>query len=294
MSAGIARPVLVLTALDLEYAAVRAQLRGLRRHRHPAGTLFEAGRLAGCAGEVIIGLTGPGITAAALLAERATATFGPQAVLFAGVAGALKDDIRLGDIVVATKVYAYHGAKEEDDAVSARPRSWDAPHELEQTAHAIAQDRSWARYLPASPLDHLPDVHFKPIATGEVLLAARAAPTAERLRRVYNDAAAIEMEGAGVSQASHVNRSLPALIIRGISDRADGDKRALDQEGWQPRAAAHAAAFAVALAAELLSPGTGEPAAGDGGPGRPEDGEPARPGGPLGEVLDAQWPLDCW
>jgi adenosylhomocysteine nucleosidase len=46
---------------------------------------------------------------------------------------------------------------------------------------------------------------------------------------------------------------VPALIIRGISDRADGGKAALDGAGWQPRAAAHAAAFAVAMAIEIIT-----------------------------------------
>jgi nucleoside phosphorylase len=253
-----ARPVLVLTALDLEYQAVRAHLTGLRTHRHQAGTLFETGRLPGCAGEITIALTGEGNAGAAVLAERAMSTFGPQALLFAGIAGALKDDIKLGDVVVATKVYAYHGRKEEEGDVLARPRSWDAPHELEQTAHYIARARSWASYLTGSPPGQVPQVHFKPIAAGEVLLASRVAPTAQHLHRTFNDAAAIEMESAGVSQASQFNRSLPTLIIRGISDRADGGKRALDEAGWQSRAADHAAAFALALAAELIAHEAGE------------------------------------
>jgi hypothetical protein len=52
MNARLARPVLVLTALDLEYQAVSAHLTGLRRHPHPAGTLFETGYLPGAEGEV--------------------------------------------------------------------------------------------------------------------------------------------------------------------------------------------------------------------------------------------------
>ncbi len=67
------------------------------------------------------------------------------------------------------------------------------------------------------------------------------------------------MESAGVSQASLFNRSLPALIIRGISDRASGTKSAHDKAGWQPRAAVYAAAFAVALAAEIIARGAGGP-----------------------------------
>ena len=251
--------VLVLTALDLEYQAVREHLAGLRERVHPQGTLFETGYLPHGGGEITITLTGEGNAGAAVLAERAMSMFGPQAMLFVGVAGALKDDIELGDVVVATRVYAYHGRKEEGDEVMARPRAWDAPHALEQLAHRIARARSWATHLPDDAPGRQPQVHFKPIAAGEVLLASRVTETAEWLRRFYNDAAAIEMEGAGVAQASQFSRSLPALIIRGISDRASGTKSAHDRAGWQPRAAGHAAAFAVALAGEIIARGPGEP-----------------------------------
>jgi nucleoside phosphorylase len=246
-------PVLVLTALDLEYQAVRAHLTGLRRQPHQQGTLFETGHLPGREEEITIALTGEGNAGAAVLAERAMSMFGPRALLFVGVAGALKDDIELGDVVVATRIYAYHGSKEQDEGVWTRPRAWEAPHDLEQLAHYIARDRSWTGYLPAGAPGQPPTVHFKPIAAGEVLLASRLTETAQRLRQVFNDAAAIEMESAGIAQASQFNRSLPALIIRGISDRADGAKAALDGAGWQPRAAAHAAAFAVAMAIEIIT-----------------------------------------
>ena len=255
--------VLVLTALDLEYQAVRAHLSGLREYSHPAGTLFETGQLAG-GGQITLAVTGEGNPGAAVLAERAITMFGPQAVMFVGVAGSLKDDVGLGDIVVGTKIYAYHGGAEADDGFLARPRAFEAAHELEQPARRIARTGSWASRLgPGSPAA-LPKVHFKPIAAGEVLLNSRDAPLARQLRRTYQDAAAIEMESAGMSQASHLNRGLPAITIRGISDRADGAKHAADEAGWQPRAAAHAAAFAATLAEEIMArsaAGPGEPSA---------------------------------
>jgi 8-oxo-dGTP diphosphatase len=96
-------------------------------------------------------------------------------------------------------------------------------------------------------------VHFKPIASGEVVLDSRKSPTAHLLHHFYNDAVAIDMEGAGMARASQLNHSLPALVIRGISDRTDGLKGNADAAGWQERAAEHAAAFAVALAAEIIA-----------------------------------------
>jgi adenosylhomocysteine nucleosidase len=62
------------------------------------------------------------------------------------------------------------------------------------------------------------------------------------------------MEAAGIAQAGHLNGSLPVAVVRGISDRADGTKAVSDGAGWQPAAVTGAAAFALALAAEL---GTG-------------------------------------
>jgi adenosylhomocysteine nucleosidase len=241
--------VVVLTALDLEYQAVQRHLTGLELFRKE-GTRFERGRLPGH-GDVTLALIGESNLSAAALAERAREAFSPQALLMAGIAGALKDDISLGDIVVATKIYAYHGGKEEAGRHLSRPRGWEADHELLQLAHYVSRAASWKKYLVHDPPQREPTVHFKPIAAGEVVLNSRKSLLARRLHRNFNDAVAIETEGAGIAQAGGLTRSLPVLIIRGISDPADGSKKAADRAGWQAAAAANAAAFTLALAAAL-------------------------------------------
>ena len=67
--------VVIPTALDLEYAAVRDQLTDLRVRRHPAGTRFEVGRISQSDCRVALGLVGKGNHPAAVLAERAMAEF---------------------------------------------------------------------------------------------------------------------------------------------------------------------------------------------------------------------------
>jgi 8-oxo-dGTP diphosphatase len=193
---------------------------------------------------VVLALTGAGNPVAAALVERAIATFAPRALLFAGVAGALKADLALGDVIVATRIYSYHGATIQPDGFHTRPRAWDAPHDLEQLAHHIERAGLWRNRLPPG---HRPAVHFGPVAAGEVVLNSTQAPLTKYLHHVYNDAVAIEMESAGVFQAAHLNRSVPVLTVRAISDRADGGKQAADRAGSQPVAAANAAAFAIAL-----------------------------------------------
>jgi adenosylhomocysteine nucleosidase len=243
----------VLTALDLEYDAVRAYLTDMRTRTHPAGTLFETGVVRGTSVRVALVVVGAGNRAAAVLVERANALFRPDTVFFVGIAGALRADIDLGDVVVATRVYGYHGGREEAAGLVARPRVWDAPHHLEQQARHMARTAWWEQLLPHHNAETLCKVYFGPVAAGEVVLDSRTGPLAELIRQHYNDAAAVEMESAGAAEAAHLNRSLPMLTIRGISDRADGQKRAADAAGWQSVAASHATAFALTLAVRLAA-----------------------------------------
>ncbi|MFB9837777.1 5'-methylthioadenosine/S-adenosylhomocysteine nucleosidase family protein [Actinoallomurus acaciae] len=253
------RPVVILTALDLEYQAIREKLVDPSLHRHAQGTHFEVGGLAGGRCRVALAQIGSGNQSAAVLAERAIQEFAPAALLFVGLAGALAPGIVLGDVVVATHVYAYHGGKSDDAGFKSRPRVWETSHAVEQIAQHIARGRSWPRDLPEG--DPIPRVHFGPIAAGEVVLKSTDSSHARWIDERYNDAKAIEMEGAGVAQAGHLNRSLPVAVVRGISNRADRVEPPV-HERWLWRAAANAAAFAAVLADELADDVAGEPTGG--------------------------------
>ncbi|MEV7806714.1 5'-methylthioadenosine/S-adenosylhomocysteine nucleosidase [Microbispora sp. NPDC088329] len=245
------RPIVILTALDLEYQAIRRKLLDPELHRHQQGTRFEVGRLNGDRCRLALAHVGTGNQSAAVLAERAIAEFAPAALLFVGVAGALQSHIALGDVVVATRVYAYHGGTSEDDGLKSRPRGWETSHAADQIARHIGRIGAWTRDLPDS--GHVPQVHFGAIAAGEVVLNSKVSGHARWIQQNYNDAFAVEMEGAGVAQAGHLNGALPVVVIRGISDRADGTKEVTDRERWQQRAVANAATFAAALAEEIAA-----------------------------------------
>ncbi|MFI0469165.1 purine phosphorylase [Saccharopolyspora sp. 5N102] len=241
--------VVILTAFDLEYHAVRERLVAPQLHHHDKGTLFEVGRLRGSDCRIALGQTGKGNHPAAVFAERAIQQFSPAALLFVGVAGALWDKTELGDVVVATHVYGYHGATSQDDGAKARPRAWETAHTINQLAQHVARSDDWSLDLPR---DHTPKVHFGPVAAGEVLHNSRHSYEARWVREHFNDALAIEMEAAGVAQAGHFN-NVPVAIVRGISDRADGTKNSSEDADWQPRAAAAAATFATHLAKQLIA-----------------------------------------
>jgi adenosylhomocysteine nucleosidase len=239
--------VAVLTALSLEYGAVLDHLEDVEKLRHPrSGTRARRGRLPGTPWHVALVDMGEGTLTAATLTERVLTWLDPEAVLFVGVAGGLKDDIEIGDVVVATKVYAIHGGKQSTDGLLGRPEAWRASHRLEQAAKEALRGKA----------------HFKPIAVGDVVLADADSELAEHIRTRYNDAAAIEMESSGVAHAVHLAGEAGALIIRGISDKANAEKEQADAKGSQPRAAANAAAAAVAVLRELEPRELQEPSAG--------------------------------
>ncbi|OLF10385.1 5'-methylthioadenosine/S-adenosylhomocysteine nucleosidase family protein [Actinophytocola xanthii] len=239
--------IVLLTALQREYQAVRRRVTEEKVHRHPAGTLFTVGTLAGR--PIALAVLGEGNTSAAALTERAITEFRPAAVLFVGIAGALRDWLQLGDVVVATRVYGYHGGTSEDHGFRARPRAWDAAHHLEQVARHVEGDGGW--WPEAEPRSRRPDVVFAPVAAGEVVLDSTSSAAAVQLREHYADAVAIEMESAGAAKASQLHRATPMITIRSISDHARGDKWVTDRTGAPQVAADNAAAFAAAVVARL-------------------------------------------
>lgn len=250
--------IAVLTALPLEAAAVREHLPPCTRHDLPAGTIVEEAALPGTGYRVCLVCTGPGNGQAAVVAERVISWADPAAVLFVGIAGTLKDDIALGDVVVGTRVVTHQGGKDTAAGFKARPEAWEAAHQLVQVAQYVAGNGLWLSRLRDRGALPAPSVHFKPIASGDVVKDTHGSALAALLDSAYNDAAAIEMEAAGVARAAHHARA-DLLVIRGISDRSDGTKAASDGGGHQQRAAQHSAAFALGVVAALPATAPHEP-----------------------------------
>jgi len=242
---------LILTALPVEYQAVRAFLTAIQEVTHPQGTIYERGRFASDqqTWEVAIGQIGAGNAGAALEAERAINHFNPAVTLFVGVAGGLKD-VQIGDVVAATRVYGYESGKADDHEFLTRPDVGEADYRLIQRARAEANKRDWTARIQGPVSDPPPQVFVGPLAAGEKVLSGVESATRRLLRSHYGDALAVEMEGRGFLQATHANNTVAALVIRGISDLLAG-KQWADAQGSQTQAARHASAFAFQVLSQL-------------------------------------------
>ncbi|MET7904967.1 hypothetical protein ABZS86_27295 [Streptomyces sp. NPDC005355] len=243
--------VVVLTALEVEYRAVRAHLEDPRPVQAERGALFEVGtfRDGPLQRLVAIHMTGPGNPGAAASVERAAALFEPRAVLFVGVAGGRKDVV-LGDVVAADAVYDYETGKDTETGFLPRQKTYQSAYGLVQLARFVAAGDQWQRRIHPADEAPRPRAHVKPIAAGGRVVAHHRSDVGLRLAASAGDALAVDMEGFGFLAGAYVNQHLDALVIRGISDLL-GDKGEAHDERWQPVASRHAAAFAFELVGRI-------------------------------------------
>ncbi|HFI2473068.1 TPA: 5'-methylthioadenosine/adenosylhomocysteine nucleosidase [Streptococcus suis] len=143
----------------------------------------------------------------AILADR----FAVDAIVNTGSAGAVADGIAIGDVVVATHL---------------------AYHDVDVTAfgYAYGQMAGQELYYPADQvlLEQLTGVlaeqeitsHLGLIVTGDSFIAGQ--DKIASIKEHFSEVLAVEMEGAAIAQAA-VNTGKPFLVIRAMSDTAQGD-----------------------------------------------------------------------
>jgi nucleoside phosphorylase len=187
-----AHRAIILTAISVEYQAVRDHLTQLREEIQ-SGTVYEKGNFATSSQswDVIIMEIGIGNVQAALETERAINFFNPSVILLVGIAGGLKN-VKCGDVVVATKVYAYESGKAEGQTFQARPEVSSPTYRLVRLARTEARKKDWLRRLKEPVTDPIPRVFAAPIASGGSVIASTQSTAYELLRSNYNDAVAVD------------------------------------------------------------------------------------------------------
>lgn len=253
------RRAVILTAIRVEYQAVRSHLTDVAMRQHLQGTVYEQGNFTPPTGQpwkVLLVKVSMGNANAALEAERAISFFKPWVALFVGVAGGIKD-VKLGDVVAATKIYGYESGKDGETFLP-RPSLGESSYRLQQLADYLGgnqeQIQTWLGRVKGLPDGLRPSVFVAPMAAGEKVVASTNSPAFKLLRAAYSDAVAVEMEGRGFFQTSFTYPDVLSMVVRGISDVIDG-KAESDAAGYQAVAAATAAAFAIELLSNLRDVG---------------------------------------
>ena len=253
-SAGaLAQPVVGVLGIPQEITPIEKRLRDVRETT-VQGIVFRTGTLNGRS--VVVGRSGVGKVYAAVATTVLIAHFKPSTILFSGTAGAVDPALGLGDVVVGTAV-AHHdfGQYTQGGLVRRGPRNavtdqldpvlLPAPSALVAVAkEAIAHVK-----LPRVKTDEgerAPRIVEGVIATGDVFVSNVV--QREELRNSLG-AAAVEMEGAAVVQTCR-HFAVPCLIVRSITDRADGQAMA-SYQSLRAQASENAAVVVSAIVERL-------------------------------------------
>jgi adenosylhomocysteine nucleosidase len=236
--------VTLVTALPVESAAVRKFLDLRQTEVGATGTRYETGVFHG-AGVVLLE-TGAGNVDAAIEVEKAVEKYRSRYLFFIGVAGGIKD-VKIGDVVAATKIYNYESGKADQEFLP-RPKMGESSYYLVQLAKSVARSETWKTAVgsgdPAS-------AYISPIVAGEKVIISLDAAELAVIRSTYSDAVAVEMEGYGVLRVGYSREEVRMIVIRGISDMLGGKSNA-DASGSQETASARAAGFAFQMLLDLL------------------------------------------
>ncbi|MBE3593932.1 MAG: 5'-methylthioadenosine/adenosylhomocysteine nucleosidase [Candidatus Carbobacillus altaicus] len=155
--------------------------------------------------------SGVGKVNAAMSTQALIDYFTPEVLWVVGVAGALSPDLHIGDVLLGVEALQH-----DIDASALGFLPGEVPYDERSTYVADARLITCAQKVGGE----LFGARFK---TGRVLSGDRFIAGSDEVRRLRERFAGdcVEMEGAAVAQVAQKNK-LPFVIIRTISDRADG------------------------------------------------------------------------
>lgn len=191
-----------------------------------AGMKFVKGTLKGQTAVVVrsgIGKVNAGICTQILADE-----FQVEAVINTGIAGSLKAEINIGDVVLSTDTMQHDvDAREFGYPLGQIPRmetlTFLADEKLRKLAKEVCEEVN-------------PDIQVFEgrVASGDQFVADKE--TKEKIIE-NTQAYCTEMEGAAIGQAAYLNK-IPYLVIRAISDKAD-DSAHVDYPTFERQAIRH-------------------------------------------------------
>ncbi|WP_455538476.1 5'-methylthioadenosine/adenosylhomocysteine nucleosidase [Terrisporobacter sp.] len=201
----------IIGAMELEVTTLRSLMDIENIVKKPSLTFYE-GKLEGK--DIVLVQCGIGKVNSALCAQILISEFNVDAVVNTGVAGAIHPSLDVNDIVISTEAIQYD--------VDATAFGYEKGQIPQMDNSVFKADERIINAAYESSLEQVKDKGFKivkgRIATGDIFISSRELK--EELENNFN-AYCGEMEGGAIAHACYVN-NIPFVIIRAMSDRADG------------------------------------------------------------------------
>jgi len=226
--------IAIMGAMEEEIEPLLAYLRDVREIEHADNTYYT-GTYRGI--EIVLAYSKIGKVYATLTATMMLERFGCDVMLFSGVAGAISDDLQIGDLVIADGVCQH----DLDITAFGHPHGfvpggevcvWADPG-LRKIAHKVAYEKGIR-------------LHEGVIATGDQFIAD---PERKNWIGETFQADALEMEGAAVAVVCSA-LDVPFFILRAISDSADMDA-GFDFDAFLVSSAKRSADFVMAMVSKI-------------------------------------------
>lgn len=203
-----------------------------------AGMEFYAGKLRGCPAVVV--RSGIGKVNAGICTQILVDDFGVKAVVNTGIAGSLRDEINIGDIVLSTDAVQH-----DMDATGFGYQ----PGVIPQMNCSIFKADKGLMDLARKACEKVnPDIRTFAgrVLSGDQFISSK--DKKEWLKKNFQGSCT-EMEGAAIAQAAYLNQ-IPFLIVRAISDKAD-DSANMDYETFEKLAIRHSVNLMLEMAANF-------------------------------------------
>ena len=199
-----------------------------------AGMEFYRGTIGGK--ETVVVQSGIGKVSTGICAQILVDRFGVGGIINTGIAGSLKAEINIGDLVMSTDALQH-----DVDAVNFGYEPGQIPQLPVKAFPTDDRLRKLAMELCARVN---PDIraHEGRVLTGDQFISDKAKK--QWLTSTFGGACT-EMEGAAIAQAAYLNQ-VPVLIIRAISDKAD-DSASMDYGAFEELAILHSVRLTRAL-----------------------------------------------
>jgi adenosylhomocysteine nucleosidase len=200
----------------------------IRRELEKAGMTFCEGELNGK--EVVVVQSGIGKVNAAICTQILVDDFQVTAVVNTGIAGSLKAEINIGDMVISTDL-VHH----DMDATGFGYPLGQIP---QMDVFSFQTDENLAGLAKKACEEVNPEIQvFRGrIVSGDQFVSDKAVK--EKISENF-DGYCTEMEGVAIAQAAFLNK-IPFVVVRAISDKAD-DSATMDYPTFEKLAAEHSA-----------------------------------------------------